>query len=30
MPQEAMEPGPNVAPIDYESSIRLKAVKNQA
>ena len=26
-PQEAMEPGPNEALIDYESSLRLKAVK---
>ena len=29
-PQEAVESGPNEAPIDYESSLRLKAVKNQA
>ena len=26
-PQEAMEPGPNQALIDYESSLRLMAVK---
>ena len=26
-PQEAMEPGPNEAVIDYESSLRLRAVK---
>ena len=26
-PQEAMEPGPNGALIDYESSLQLKAVK---
>ena len=26
-PQEAMEPGPNEALIDYESSLLLKAVK---
>ena len=26
-PQEALEPGPNGALIDYESSLQLKAVK---